>query len=75
MRIDVFRTSSAAWGSDNRNRFWGESGVPNAYTFTMHAPALAGRADDIRRVIREYVAQGTLTDFMTNTLGPDLDPS
>ena len=49
--------------------------MPNAYTFTMHAPALAGRADDIRRVIREYVAQGTLTDFMTNTLGPDLDPS
>lgn len=47
--------------------------VRNAHTFTMHAAARAGRADDIRRVIREYVAQGTLSDFMTNALGPDLD--
>jgi hypothetical protein len=49
--------------------------VRNAYTFTMHAAARAGRADNVRRVIREYVAQDTLSDFMTNALGPDLDPS
>jgi hypothetical protein len=49
--------------------------VRNAYTFTMRAAARAGRADTVRRVIREYVAQGTLSDFMTNALVPDLDPS
>ncbi len=45
----------------------------SAYTFTMNAARRAGRADEIRVLIRQYVAEGALREFMTNVLGSELD--
>jgi hypothetical protein len=43
--------------------------VHNAYTFTMNAATRAGRADEIRRLIRKYAAD---SHFVTTVLGPEL---
>jgi len=47
--------------------------VTNAYTFTMNAAVHAGRADEIRRVIRDLVAAEPRGErFVTKILGRDL---
>ena len=47
--------------------------VRNAYTFTMKAAERAGRADEIRSLIRQMVAEETIGDrFVTRHLGPEL---
>jgi hypothetical protein len=47
--------------------------VHSAYTQTMNAARRAGRADEIRSLIRRYVTDGPLGEFMTKVLGKDLD--
>jgi hypothetical protein len=47
--------------------------VNSAYTHTMNAARRAGRAEEIRSLIRRYVTDGPLHEFMTKVLGRDLD--
>jgi hypothetical protein len=47
--------------------------VHSAYTHTMNAAQRAGRADEIRSLIRHYVTDGPLREFMTKVLGRQLD--
>jgi hypothetical protein len=46
--------------------------VRNAHAHTMHAARRAGREDEIRRLIRHYVAGGLRREFMTGVLGQEL---
>jgi hypothetical protein len=46
--------------------------VHSAYTHTMNAAQRAGRADEIRSLIRHYVTDGPLREFMTKVLGREL---
>lgn len=46
--------------------------VRSACTQTMNAARRAGRADEIRLLIRKYVTESPLRDFMTAVLGSDL---
>jgi hypothetical protein len=46
--------------------------VHSAYTFTINAARRAGRADEIRLLIKRYAADGRLHDFMATVLGPEL---
>jgi hypothetical protein len=46
--------------------------VHSAYTHTMNAAKRAGRADEIRALIRHYVTDGPLREFMTTVLGREL---
>lgn len=47
--------------------------VRDAYVFTIQAAERAGRADEIRGLIRRMVAEETFGDrFVTRVLGPDL---
>jgi hypothetical protein len=47
--------------------------VSGAYTHAMSAAKRAGRADEIRSLIRRYVTDGPLREFMTKVLGRQLD--
>jgi len=47
--------------------------VHRAYTHTMNAARRAGREDEIRDLIRHYVADGPWREFMTKVLGRQLD--
>lgn len=49
--------------------------VQSAHTFTMKAAQRVGRAEEIARLIRRYVSEGSRTDFMRTVLGSALDPS
>ena len=46
--------------------------VHSAHTRTMSAARRAGRADEIRSLIRHYVTDGPLREFMTRILGREL---
>lgn len=46
--------------------------VHSAYTHTMNAAQRAGRADEIRSLIRHYITDGPLREFMTTVLGREL---
>jgi hypothetical protein len=47
--------------------------VRNAYAFTMRAAERAGRADEVRDLIRRMLAEGAAgAPFVMDTLGPDL---
>lgn len=47
--------------------------VHSAYMHTMSAARRAGRAQEVRNLIRQYVADGPLREFMTKVLGRQLD--
>jgi hypothetical protein len=47
--------------------------VISASTFTMDAARRAGRADEIRLVIRKLVVEGALRDFIMNVLASEID--
>ncbi len=49
--------------------------VHSAHTQTMNAARRVGRADEIRVLIRKYVAESPLRDFMTTVLGWELGTS
>lgn len=49
--------------------------VHSAYSFTMKAAERAGRAEEIRRLVRHYVAEGRLSDVLRGVLGPEPEPS
>lgn len=46
--------------------------VQSAHTHTMSAAQRAGRADETRSLIRHYVTDGPLREFMTSVLGREL---
>ncbi len=46
--------------------------VQSAHTYTMSAARRAGRADETRSLIRHYVTDGPLREFMTSVLGREL---
>ena len=46
--------------------------VQSAHTHTMSAAQRAGRADETRSLIRHYVTDGPLCEFMTSVLGREL---
>jgi hypothetical protein len=46
--------------------------VHSAHTHTMNAARRAGRADEIRSLIRHYVTDSPLRQFMTSVLGREL---